>query len=521
MRHLILILGDQLAFTNPALDAFDPQQDVIVMIEASSEGMTVWSHKARIALFLTAMRHFALEIGARGWPFIYLKLDDALPSDFAIRLTAVMDEHRPQSLRVAEPGELRMLELLQAACAEKNVPLTVIDDTHFLCGRAEFASWAKGKKELRMELFYRLMRKKHGVLMDGTDRDAQPLGGAWHYDGDHRSAYPKHARHGNPAGPGAIPAPSRFAPDALTREVLALVESEFDGHPGSLENFIWPVNREQAVAALHDFIDQRLPQFGTYQDAMWTETPFGWHALLSTSLNLHLLHPREVIAAAEEACRDGKVSIASAESFIRQILGWREFVRGVYRLEMPGMKIANHYRHDRPLPRWYWTGDTQMACMKACIEQTMAYGYAHHIQRLMVTGNFALLAGIAPQQVADWYLAVYVDAVEWVELPNTVGMALHACGNRFASKPCIASGADIKRQSNYCAGCKYDPVQKSGSQACPFTTLYWHFIDRHEAALALSPRTALMVKSLGRLSEQERDAIRGRAAEVLDGLEQL
>ena len=505
MRRLVLILGDQLSFDNPALAEFDPAQDTILMIEAASEGMAVWSHKARITLFLSAMRHFALAIGERGWPFVYIRLDDPLPGDFAERLQSALHEHKPLALYVAEPGEWRMQQQITAASAACETPLRIIDDTHFLCSRSEFADWAKGKKELRMEFFYRVMRKKHRVLMDGD----QPEGGEWNYDSDNRSAFPKKT------GPGNIPEPASFAPDALTQEVIALVQTEFADHPGSTDHFIWPVTREQALAALDKFITTRLTQFGTYQDAMWTDTPFGWHALLSSSLNLHLLSPREVVDAAATAYRDGLIPLASAEGFIRQILGWREFIRGVYWLDMPKMKEANHYDHQRNLPNFYWTGKTTMACMKGAIDQTLQYGYAHHIQRLMVTGNFALLAELAPQQVGDWYLAVYIDAIEWVELPNTAGMALHALGNRFTSKPYISSGAYIKRQSNYCSGCRYDPATRVGERACPFTTLYWNFIDKHEATLTGNPRTALMAKNLTRLSTEERTAIRARAAEML------
>ncbi|GAA4022660.1 cryptochrome/photolyase family protein [Actimicrobium antarcticum] len=502
---MVLILGDQLTLDNPALADFDPQQDVVVMIEAASEGMAVWSHKARIVLFLSAMRHFALALGERGWPFVYVKLDDPLPGDFAVRLGAVLARHQPQAVYVAEPGEWRMQQLLEETCTTAQTTLRLIDDTHFLCSKTEFATWAKGKKELRMEFFYRVMRKKHRVLLDGD----QPEGGEWNYDAENRSAFPKRT------GPGTIPAPASFPPDAITREVIALVDSEFADHPGSTDQFIWPVDRAQALQALARFIDTRLIQFGTFQDAMWTDTPFGWHALLSTSLNLHLLSPAEVVAAAEAAYRAGQIPLASAEGFIRQILGWREFIRGVYWLDMPGMKQANHYDHQRPLPRFYWTGETGMACMKAAIGQTLEHGYAHHIQRLMVTGNFALLAELTPQQVCDWYLAVYVDAIEWVELPNTAGMALHALGNRFTSKPYISSGAYIKRQSNYCSGCKYDPAQRVGAQACPFTTLYWNFIDKHEATLTGNPRTALMAKNITRLSSTERADIRALAAQML------
>ncbi len=511
MRDLILVLGDQLTLSSPALDGFDPAHDRVLMIEAPGEATAVWSHKARIALFLSAMRHFAQALAVRGWPLEYIALDAAGASDFGARLRCALRRHRPRALKLLEAGELRMQQAIEAACADESVALQWVDDTHFLCSRAEFARWSKGKRDLRMEFFYREMRRKHRVLMDG----GEPAGGQWNFDADNRSAYPKRS------GPGAIPPPAGFAPDDLTLQVFALVEQHFPGHPGSLAHFRWPVTHEQAQQALQVFIDTRLTQFGKYQDAMWTNSPVGWHSLLSAAMNLHLLDPRDVIAGAEQAWRSGRVALADAEGFIRQILGWREFIRGVYWLDMPAMREANHYGHQRDMPAWFWTGDTGMACLRDCLKQTLDYGYAHHIQRLMVTGNFALLAQLSPQQVEDWYLAIYVDAVEWVELPNTAGMALHACGPRFTSKPYIASGAYIQRQSNYCSGCRYDPARRTGEAACPFTTLYWQFVDRHERSLAANPRTALMAKNLQKFSDDERSAIRRRAAELLDDMDAL
>ncbi|MEO0318552.1 MAG: hypothetical protein RL404_2229 [Pseudomonadota bacterium] len=512
MRTLILVLGDQLDAGSPALAGFDPAQDRVLMIEAAGEASLVWSHKARIALFLSAMRHFADAIAGRGWPIDYVALDDAAPGpDFGARLRAALARHRPQRLKVLEAGEWRMQQLIAEACEAAGVALQWVDDTHFMCSRQAFADWARGKKELRMEFFYRVMRKQYRVLMAGDE----PVGGAWNFDADNRSAWPKRT------GPGLIPPPAHIEPDAITRDVIALVERHFPEHPGSLEKFCWPVTRAQALQALAIFIDTRLLNFGTYQDAMWTDTPTGWHSLLSVALNLHLLDPREVVAAAEQAYRAGRVPLEGAEGFIRQILGWREFIRGVYWLDMPGMKSANQYDHQRDLPGWFWTGDTGMACVRDCLKQTLQLGYAHHIQRLMVTGNFATLAELSPQQVCDWYLAIYVDAIEWVELPNTAGMALHACGARFTSKPYIASGAYIQRQSNYCSGCRYDPARRSGEGACPFTTLYWHFIDKHEQALSANPRTALMAKNLQKLSADERHAIRAQATTMLARLDAL
>ncbi len=516
MRSLILVLGDQLDPNSPVLADFDPSQDRVLMIEAPGEATAVWSHKARIALFLSAMRHFADVIAGRGWPIDYVALDEAAAEqapgpDFGQRLQAALQRHRPQQLKVVEAGELRMQQLIEDACRAAGVALQWVDDTHFMCSKQAFADWARGKKELRMEFFYRVMRKQYKVLMEG----AEPVGGAWNFDADNRSAFPKRT------GPGLIPPPAHFEPDAITRDVIALVERHFPGHPGELAQFGWPVTREQSLQALEVFIDTRLVNFGQYQDAMWTDTPTGWHSLLSVALNLHLLDPREVVSAAERAYRDGRVPLEGAEGFIRQILGWREFIRGVYWLDMPGMKDANHYDHQRALPRWFWTGDTAMACVRDSLKQTLQLGYAHHIQRLMVTGNFATLAELSPQQVCDWYLAIYVDAIEWVELPNTAGMALHACGARFTSKPYVASGAYIQRQSNYCTGCRYDPARRHGDDACPFTTLYWYFIDKHEPALAGNPRTALMAKNLQKLSADERQAIRTHASAMLSNLDAL
>ena len=511
MRHLILVLGDQLSMHSPALSDFDPAQDAVLMIEADSEATEVWSHKARIVMFLSAMRHFAEQLRARGWPLDYVALAEHADTSFAARLAAALQRHRPQSLKLLEAGEFRMRNLIAETCKAAQLPCHWVDDTHFLCSRTEFAAWAKNKRELRMEFFYRDMRKRHQVLMQA----GEPVGGQWNFDVENRSSYPKKT------GPGAIPLPAAFAPDALTATVIAEVEQRFPDHPGATQHFFWPVTREQALIALDTFIRDRLPNFGKYQDAMWTNTPAGWHSLLSAALNLHLLDPREVIAAAEQAHHNGTAPLEAVEGFIRQILGWREFIRGVYWLDMPAMREANHYGHQRDLPAWFWSGDTHMACVRDCLQQTLAYGYAHHIQRLMVTGNFALLAELSPQQVEDWYLAIYVDAIEWVELPNTAGMALHACGPRFTSKPYVASGAYIHRQSNYCSGCRYDPTQRTGDSACPFTTLYWNFIDKHAKALGSNPRTALMAKNLSRLSDPERAAIRKQAAVMLQNLDAL
>jgi len=471
------------------------------MIEADSEAGDVWNHKARIAIFLSGMRHFANEAHRRRWPCTYMKLDDAkLPPDFAGRLAQALQEHPPKALVVMEAGGWRMGKLITDAAEQTQVLLSWVGDTHFLCSRAQFAKWAGEKKELRLEFFYREMRKRHGILMEGKE----PIGGQWNFDAENRKGF-------GAKGPGTVPPPARFAPDRVTQDVIDLVNTRFATHPGTLDHFAWPVTREDALVALRHFVDQRLENFGAWQDAMWTTLPFGWHALVGSSLNLHLLHPREVIAAAEEAYHARGLPLASVEGFIRQVLGWREFIRGVYWLDMPQMAEANHYGHTRDLPAWYWTGKTHMACMQATIGQSLQHGYAHHIQRLMVTGVYAHLLGVKPQAVHEWYLGVYVDAVEWVELPNVLGMSQYADGGLMASKPYVATGQYIDRMSNHCKGCRFKPKESTGPNACPFTTLYWDYLLTHAETLSRNPRMALSLKHLDRLSPDQRESIQTQA----------
>jgi deoxyribodipyrimidine photolyase-related protein len=509
VRHLILLLGDQLDARSAVLEQADPQRDVVVMIEAREESTHVPSHPMRIALFLSAMRHFAEELRERGLTVHYRRLDEHNDDSLGQGLNAAIDAFKPVGVVGIEPGDERVRQQIEAALPE-GLPLQWCEDTHFLCSRQAFAKWAGRSKQLRMEFFYRQMRRDYKVLMDGDE----PVGGQWNFDADNRSGFGK-------AGPGAIPPAPAFEPDALTQDVLAMVAQRFAAHPGRLTDFRWPVTRGQALEALDDFIAHRLPHFGKHQDAMWTGMPFGWHSLISSALNLKLLHPLEVVQAAERAWRDRGLDLASVEGFIRQVLGWREFMRGVYYLDMPHLKTANHYQHRRPLPSWYWNGQTQMNCLAQCIGQTLEHGYAHHIQRLMVTGMFGVLAQIEPAQLCDWYLSMYVDAVEWVELPNTAGMALFATGPRFTSKPYVASGAYFKRMSNYCEGCRYEPQRRTGEKACPLTTLYWHFLQTHRSELAANPRTALMVKNLQRIGPEESAEIEEKAQSLLAHLENL
>jgi deoxyribodipyrimidine photolyase-related protein len=508
LKKLILILGDQLDLENAALKGIDPKVDQVLMAESAHEAQHVWSHKARIALFLSAMRHFAAHLQDQGLPLKYIEHSS---QSIVEELRNTIIHGKFTHLICVEPGEWRLKKDLEGLAAELKIILELRQDTHFYCSHPEFKEWVANKKELRLEYFYRLMRKKHGVLID---QDGNPEGGQWNFDRDNRKPFPK-------KGPGLIPPPELFEPDSITRTVLAQVEERYPDHPGSLAHFRWPVTRTQALEALQGFIEHRLATFGMYEDAMWTDTPFGWHSLLSSSLNLKLLNPREVIDAVLLAWKKEGLELATVEGFIRQILGWREFVRGMYYLDMPQMALDNYYDHQNTLPAWYWTGKTNMKCMQAAIGQTLEYGYAHHIQRLMVTGNFALLAEVLPKAVCDWYLAIYIDAIEWVELPNTAGMALFASGGRFTSKPYIASGAYIKRMSNYCGSCQYKPDIRFGEDACPVTNLYWNFLIKHRTQFEASPRTRLMTANLARISDADQLAIQIHAKGLLKNLDSL
>jgi deoxyribodipyrimidine photolyase-related protein len=507
VRNLVVVLGDQLDAESAALDGFDRTRDLIWMAEVAEEAEHVWTSKPRIAMFLAAMRHFRDAQKKLKRRVSYTVLDaPGNTQTLAGELARAVAGLKPERMIMTEAGEWRVQEAMVAAAKAANRPLEVREDRHFFQTRADFAGHAKGRKMLRMEFFYREVRRKHRVLLD---KNGKPEGGQWNLDHDNRGSFSK-------SGPKKekLRAPVLTKPDATTRAVLTLVAKRFASHPGELREFAWPVTPEDARATLRDFIEHRLPNFGQFQDAMWTDEPWLFHSRISAAMNLKLLNPRDVVAAAERAYREGRVQLASAEGFIRQILGWREYVRGIYWHHMPRYVGLNALGATEKLPAFYWTGKCEMNCLRQSIGQTLTHGYAHHIQRLMVTGLYALLLGVEPQQVHAWYLAVYVDAVEWVELPNTLGMSQYGDGGIMASKPYAATGKYIDRMSNYCAGCRFDPAKSVGENACPFTTLYWDFLLRHEPLLARNQRMALQVKNLARLGKTERQAIQARAREI-------
>ncbi len=503
-RRMLIVLGDQLNSDSAIFDDFDSKQDVIWMAEVASESEHVWSHQSRIALFLAAMRHFREQLHRKGLTVDYTRLDDAgNRGTLGAQLQEAISHWQPTEVRVVEPGEWRVGKELRQAASESGVAWRLLEDRHFLTTNKELAEFAAGRKQIRLEHFYRGLRRQLSILMDGD----QPAGGQWNYDKQNRGDFGK-------SGPQGIRAPKSFAPDEKTAEVLDLVRRKFAGHPGGLQNFDWPVTPTQANAALKDFIVYRLPSFGRYQDAMWVGEPFLHHSRLSTAMNLKLLDPRDVIEAAAKAYRDGLAPIESVEGFVRQVLGWREYVRGIYWWKMPEYANSNALDASARLPNFYWTAETDMACLRETISQTLEYGYAHHIQRLMVTGLFALLLGVKPRAIHEWYLAIYVDAVEWVELPNVIGMSQFADGGLMASKPYVASGKYIQRMSNYCDGCRYNPAKASGEEACPFTTLYWDFLMRHEKLLGANSRMQLQLRNLVRIEPTEKRGIRQRARQV-------
>ena len=461
IRKILIILGDQLDCNSTLLRKGDKSVDKIVMIESRHESSKVSSHKARTALFLSAMRHFSKWLTSKGWNVEYIKIGSKYSRSFRTALKHLIVKYKPEEIVISQPGEYSVLKEIKEICDEVNLPLEVLEDSHFLCGIDEFQTWREGRKKLVMEHFYRYQRKKLNILMNGKE----PIGGTWNFDKENRKTFGK-------KGPGLIPRAVGFKPDDITKEVFSDVEKFFPKNPGKLDKFKWPVTRQQALKLLRDFINQRLPSFGPFQDAMWTDQGLLYHSGISAALNIKLLNPREVIEAAVKAYDNGEVSIASVEGFLRQIIGWREFMRGIYWTEMPNLISSNALNAKNPLPDFYWTADTNMSCLNQVIDQILETGYSHHIQRLMVTGLFALLLGVEAEKIHQWFLAIHIDAIEWVEAPNTLGMSQFADGGIVSSKPYVASGKYINRMSNYCDSCQYKPDESTGDNACPFTTLY-------------------------------------------------
>lgn len=507
MTTLRLILGDQLSATISSLQGCDVSKDIILMCEVWDEAIYVRHHKKKIAFLFSAMRHFAEELKQSGYNVEYTKLDDKDNADsFRGEVERALRQHKIDSIAVTHPGEYRVLADMLTWESDFGVPVEIKPDDRFLCTPEAFADWAKDRKRLRMEYFYRDMRRKYSILMQGNE----PIGGKWNYDAENRRS---------PEEGLDIPGPYSSDTDDITRGVLELVEQRFLAHFGDLEPFHFAVTRDQALAALQLFIDSRLCLFGDYQDAMIEGEPWMYHSHISFYLNCGLLLPLECAKAAEQAYHQGKAPLNAVEGFIRQIIGWREYVRGIYWLKMPEYRQENYFEAGRDLPGFYWTANTRMNCLRQCVLETRENAYAHHIQRLMVLGNFALLAGIDPKQVNEWFLSVYADAYEWVELPNVSGMILFADGGYLASKPYAAGGGYINRMSDYCKHCDYKVTKKNGPDACPFNYLYWDFVARNRKKLQSNHRMGMMYKTYDRMDADKKQAISDASQHFLDGLQ--
>lgn len=511
MKHsrksrLRFILGDQLSRDIASLRDADPAIDIVFLAEVAEETAYVPHHPMKITFLFSAMRHFAEDLRAEGFTVDYVKLDDRQNTgSLGGELARAVKRHAVATLITTAPGEFRVLDDMQHWEKMCGVPVEIREDDRFFCALSRFRGWAQGKRQLRMEFFYRDMRRETGLLME----DGEPVGGQWNFDADNRKPLPARV---------SLPPAFTVQPDAITREVLALVAERFGHNFGSLEGFDYAVTRGDARAALDHFIRHALPSFGDYQDAMRQGEDRLFHSLLSPYLNAGLLGPREICVAAESAYHEGRAPLNAVEGFIRQILGWREYVRGIYWLKMPDYAETNYLNAQRPLPALYWGGETRMNCMAQCVGQTRRLAHAHHIQRLMVLGNFALLIGARPKEVAEWYLAVYLDAYEWVELPNVHGMVLHADGGYLGSKPYAASGKYIDRMSDYCRHCDYKVKESTGDDSCPFNYLYWNFLIENEKTLGGNQRMSMIYASLGRMDPAKRQAITAQAQKFLKAL---
>ncbi len=506
MNNLIVIFGDQLSLNISSLTDCNKDTDIILMCEVVHEATFVKHHKKKIAFLFSAMRHFALELEHQGYAVHCVKLNDPENTQsFDGEVERAVKKFKCQKIILTEPSEYRVLDNVKLWQNTFNIIVEIRDDNRFLCTHIEFADWANKHKQVRMEFFYREMRKKYHILMDYD----KPEGGEWNYDSENRKP---------PSDNLKIPKPFYTEPDAITLEVIDLVAEKFSTHFGSLDNFYFAVTREQALQVLDKFIAERLVNFGDYQDAMVQNEPWLYHSHISFYINCGLLNPLECIEAVQKAYYEKQVPLNATEGFIRQILGWREYVRGIYWLKMPNYANLNFFNATKNLPEFYWNANTKMNCLRQCVTETQKNAYAHHIQRLMVLGNFALIAGIDPKQVNEWFLIVYADAYEWVEMPNVTGMILYADGGYLASKPYAAGGNYINKMSNYCKSCSYKVTQKNGDNACPFNYLFWDFLIRNRSKLEKNPRIGMMYKTFDKMDSDKKQAIRSDSERFLKWL---
>lgn len=514
VKKLKLVLGDQLDLAHSWFEQID-DNEIYVIAELMQEATYTQHHVQKVCAFFLAMEAFAAQLNARGHNVLYLTLDDTVQyTDLCELLVHLCHQHEVQELHFQQPDEFRLRTQLLDMKDKLAIPVIEHETEHFLLSFHELSDYFQTGKHVRMESFYRKMRRRFDVLIEGS----LPVGGNWNYDKENRNAL-------TDADIERIPPPLEFENDAAN--VLKRIASHGIKTIGKAEStLVWAINRTQGEKAVAHFINYLLPNFGKFQDAMTQQSPHAWslyHSRLSFLLNSKIISPRYVIDAALRAYEEasGEIGIAQIEGFIRQIIGWREYVRGMYWVNMPSYSQQNYFKANRPLPHWYWNGKTQMSCLQKAISQSLDKAYAHHIQRLMVTGNFALLAGIDVAEVDAWYLGIYIDAIEWVELPNTRGMALFADGGWIATKPYIASGNYINKMSDYCKGCRYNVKEKTGANACPLNSLYWNFIDTHLTLFEGNQRMRFPVKTWQKMSETDKQGIREYARRLLNNLNDI
>ncbi|WP_121439179.1 cryptochrome/photolyase family protein [Salisediminibacterium halotolerans] len=498
----IWLLGDQCSWQQPWLKNFDPGEDRVVMIEARSRSSWQNYHKQKLVLVYSVMRHFRDELRNEG-----ITVDYRQGERFDEELAAHIREYHVDELRLQLPGDDRMRRKIeQWADENQELDVRMAEEYGFLVDRAEWPELLPDEKKWQMDSFYRLMRRRFNVLIT---EEGKPFGGKWSLDAENRKP-PKEGI--------SFPEPEWIAPDEITREVIEEVEAHFPENYGETAEFSSPVTAEEAERFFEHFVEQRLLTFGDYQDAMVAGDPFMSHSMISTSINMKLLDPLAVIRRVERAYEEGLAPLNAVEGFIRQVLGWREFIRGVYIRRMPAYQEVNALEHHRDLPEFFWTADTKMNCLHESVSAVVNHGYSHHIQRLMVLGNFATLAGIEPKQVSDWFNEMYIDAYDWVVLPNVLGMALYADGGQMSTKPYVSSGNYINKMSDYCQSCVYNIKEKTGDNACPFHALYWDFLERHGDKFRAHPRMKVMYKHLDNRTEETAESQRTSAARIFERL---
>ena len=498
MSHLhVLVLGDQLTRQVGPLANADPATTSVLMIESLELGHSLPHHKQKLVHCFSCMRHFAAELKKDGFTVVYKRAE----TSFKTGIQGYFREVGNVTLHVMQPNDYGYDTALQKACEAHGGTLNLVPNGLWLSDADTFDDWAIDRKTWRMEHFYRLLRKRYGYLMDGD----KPEGDRWNFDKDNRQT---------PEADHVFPAPLTFDPDALTGEVISFVKEEFPENFGQASPFGWPVTRADALRALDDFCEHRLSNFGPFEDAMLQGEATLYHSLLSPLINVGLLHPREVIERALEAYRDERLGVPlnSIEGFVRQILGWREYMHQLYRFRMPEFREHNGLEHSAKVPACFWSGDTKMNCLHQTVKQLKATGHTHHIQRLMILNNFALIAGVNPQELLEWFTAIYIDALEWVMVPNVIGMGQYADLGEMTSKPYAASANYINKMSNYCKSCHYNPKKKIGEDACPFNSLYWDFLDRHADTFKDNPRVGMMIRNWER--QKGKEGVLARAEKV-------